>query len=223
MRMPFRGMWLTLLLSSAVIANSGELRGTAVSLDDGRVLYTEYHRWHDTWHRAEYRTPDGRLLAVSELDYSPGRAQPAFTQTDEISGDTKGARWSGDRLTLFHGQRSKVMDYREPLVIGSGFNNFVREHWNELIGGQRFTVNFAVPERLMIVRLTVQRIAADKSDIPDRNSDWVYFRVRATNPILAWFVDPVDLAYDAERHLRVYRGSSNIDIAGHMPAVEIRY
>lgn len=215
--------WLSAMVAQATVAEPQELRGTAVSVDDGRVLYTEYHRWHDAWHRAEYRAPDGTLLAVNELDYSPGRSQPAFIQTDKINGATEGARWDGDKLTLFHGSRSKVMAYREPLVISSGFNNFVLEHWDDLIANRVWAVDFAVPQHLMIVGLKVRRIAADESHIPHRHPDWIYLRVQAANPILSWFVDPVDLAYSADRFLRVYRGSSNLEIAGRTPTVEIRY
>lgn len=78
-----------------------ELRGTATSVADGRVLYTELHRWQGDFHRAEYRAPDGTLLAVNELDYSPGRAQPAFEQTTLATGEKQGARWQGETLTLF--------------------------------------------------------------------------------------------------------------------------
>jgi hypothetical protein len=216
---------LTLLFCGAAFAAGSmtELRGTAVSVDDGRVLYTEYHQWRDAWHRTEYRAPDGRLLAVNELDYSPGRAQPAFVQTDEITGDTEGARWDGSQLTLFHGSRNKVVDYDEPLVISSGFTYFVLDHWDDLLANHTWMVDFAVPQRLTIVRLKVRRIDAGQSGIADRRPGWIYLRVQAANPILNWFVDPVDLAYSPDRLLRIYRGSSNLEIAGRMPAVEIRY
>lgn len=213
-----------LMLSANAFAEAPqELRGTAVAVADGRVLYTEHHRWRDAWHRAEYRAPDGTLLAVNELDYSAGPAQPAYTQVDMGNGDRKGARWDGHQLTLFHGDRSKVMRYREPLVISSGFHNFLLERWDALAAGKKLVVDFAVPEHLSVVRLNVQRIKAEQSDIPDRNPGWIYFRVKAANPVLGWFVDPVDLAYDGNRHLRVYRGTSDIEVAGKTPAVEIRY
>lgn len=200
-----------------------ELRGTAVSIDDGQVLYTEYHQWRGAWHRAEYRASDGKLLAVNELDYSPGKSQPAFVQTDEITGARRGARWAGDTLTLFHDGRSEVVDYREPLVISSGFNNFVLEHWNDLIDNTALTVEFAVPERLMLVNLKVQRIEPLQSHIAERHADWIYLRVKPASIILNWLVKPVDLAYNPDRRLRIYRGSSNLEIAGKVPQVEIRY
>lgn len=211
------------MVAQAMAAEPQELRGTAVSVDDGRVLYTEYHRWQDAWHRAEYRAPDGTLLAVNELDYSSGRSQPAFMQTDKITGATEGARWDGTVLTLFRGSRSKVMAYREPLVISSGFNNFILEHWGDLIANRVWAVDFAVPQHLLIVGLKVRRITVDESYILNPNPDWIYLRVLAANPILSWFVDPVDLAYSPDRLLRVYRGSSNLEIDGRMPVVEIRY
>ena len=226
MRNALRAKYLSIFLFAigpVLAAPITELRGTAVSVDDGRVLYTEYHQWRDQWHRAEYRAPDGKLLATNEIDYSPGRSQPAFVQTNTVTGDQLGARWNGDTLTLFHGKKSEVVEYREPLVISSGFNNFVLDHWDDLFNNHVWTVEFAVPARLMIVNLKVKRIAAETSHIPDRNPDWIYLRVQAANPILAWFVAPVDLAYSADRLLRVYHGTSNVEIAGKTPAVEIRY
>jgi len=217
------GLVLLLSVSSVHAASISELRGTAVSVDDGRVLYTEYHQWRDQWHRAEYRGPDGQLLATNEIDYSPGRSQPAFVQTNTVTGEQQGARWSGDILTLFHGKKSEVVEYREPLVISSGFNNFVLEHWDDLFNNRVMTVEFAVPMRLLIVNLKIKRIAPETSHIPDRNPDWIYLRAQAANPILSWFVAPVDLAYSEDRALRVYHGTSNVEIAGKTPAVEIRY
>lgn len=216
-------LWMVPHVTGEALATTQELRGTAVSVDDGRVLYTEYHRWHDDWHRVEYHAPDGTLLTVNELDYSPGRSQPAFIQTDQVTGATEGARWDGAKLTLFHGSRSKVIAYREPLVISSGFNNFVLEHWDDLLANRVWTVDFAVPQYLRIVGLKVRRIAPEQSRIPGRDPGWIYLRVQAANPILGWFVSPVDLAYSPDRFLRVYRGSSNLEISGHIPSVEIRY
>jgi hypothetical protein len=199
-----------------------ELSGTAVSTSDGRVLYTEFHRWQGDWHLAEYRAPDGTLLATNELDYSPGAAQPAFVQTNKQTGVTQGARWRGDELTLFNGDRSETVDYRKPLVISSGFNNYVLAHWDDLQRAEH-VVDFAVTERLLVVRLQIRRITQAETEILDPQPGWVYFRVEAANTVLGWFVPAVDLAYSAERQLRVYRGTSNVEIAGETPAVEIRY
>lgn len=199
-----------------------ELRGTAISARDGRVLYTELHRWQGDWHLAEYRAPDGTLLATNELDYSPGAAQPAFVQTNKQTGATQGARWRGDELTLFNGDKSETVAYREPLVISSGFNNYVLAHWDDLQRAEH-VVDFAVTERLLVVRLRIRRIDRADTGIAEAQPAWIYYRVEAANKILSWFVPPVDLAYDADRQLRVYRGTSNVDIAGETPAVEIRY
>src|SRR5690606_39879481 len=141
-----------------------ELRGTAISARDGRVLYTELHRWQGDWHLAEYRAPDGTLLATNELDYSPGAAQPAFVQTNKQTGATQGARWRGDELTLFNGDKSETVAYREPLVISSGFNNYVLAHWDDLQRAEH-VVDFAVTERLLVVRLRIRRMYRDHTGI----------------------------------------------------------
>jgi hypothetical protein len=214
---------LGMVFAASAQATPQELRGTATSVVDGRVLYTELHRWQGDRHRAEYHAPDGTLLVVNELDYSPGRAQPAFVQTTLATGEQHGARWQGETLTLFYGDQTSKVDYREPLVISSGFNNFVLGHWDELLRGEQRVVDFAVPEHLRIVRLKIGRIAPDQTTIGDTQPEWTFFRVQAANRVIAWFVPPVDLAYDAERHLRVYRGTSNVEIDGETPAVEIRY
>lgn len=199
-----------------------ELRGTAISARDGSVLYTELHRRQGDWHLAEYRAPDGTLLATNELDYSPGSAQPAFVQTNKQTGATQGARWRGDELTLFNGDKSETVAYREPLVISSGFNNYMLAHWDDLQRAEH-VVDFAVTERLLVVRLRIRRIDHADTSILNAQPAWIYYRVEAANKILAWFVPPVDLAYSTDRQLRVYRGTSNVEIAGETPAVEIRY
>lgn len=198
--------------------------GRAYSASDGQLLYTEEHRWDEQHHSVKYLYPDGQVFATCETDFSHSFISPAYTQTYLDTDRHEGARWSGDTLTLFNGNRERAMRFQQPLVIGAGFFHFLRAHWDELLSGNTVAFEFAVPDRMSIVDLRLARVSATDSGIDDGDPDWFYFRVEATSRMLRWLTAPLNVAFDDQRRLMVLRGTSNVKLGrGAAPQVVVHY
>lgn len=217
------GVWGSLLYA----ASSGIAVGDAYALDGGPLLYTEKHSWQGSSHTVQYFLPDGHLLSVSELDSTASFVSPAYRQTYPGTDFIEGARWQGSDLVLFSAKRHKIVSFKPPLVVSSGFYHFILEHWSELQAGQELVFDFAVPSRMTTVRLrmhALQNGAATMESRAQADPAWFYVKVEAANTLLSWLVQPLTVALDAERQLVLYRGISNVrDEHGDTPQVLIRY
>lgn len=220
---------LTVLLGGVLFADAGVVEADEFALGhaysaDGRLLYTERHRWDQHHHSVQYLYPDGRLFAVNELDFTHSFVSPSYTQSYPGTPMREGARWADDKLILFNGPREQVMSFEQPLVINAGFFHFIRAHWDDLAAGKKLVFEFAVPDRMTIVSLQIRRVSAEQSGITDADPQWHYFRVEAASRMLRWLVAPLNVAFDGQRRLMVFRGASNVKVeSGATPPVQIRY
>jgi hypothetical protein len=175
----------------------------------------------------QYFLPDGQLLSVNELDSTASFVSPAYKQTYPGTDFVEGARFQGSDLVLFSAKRQKVVSFKPPLVVSSGFYHFILEHWTELQAGQELVFDFAVPSRMTTVRLRMYALKNGASAMEARaqaDPTWSYVKVEAASPLLSWLVKPLTVALDAERQLVLYRGISNVrDQHGDTPQVLIRY
>jgi hypothetical protein len=221
-----RVMLAALLLATAVVSARAQpvttqiVEGIALRLPGRSELYRERHEIGALSHRIEYRAPDGTLIARNSLDYRCSEGAPAFEQHDLRSGSRIGARWQDGAYLLLRGDESRALQPAATLVASSGFDRFVRANWDTLAAGGSIDLDFALPARLQTLRLRMARIEA-----PEALSGAVlWLRVVPAQPVLRAFVDPIELAYDRERQLALYRGLSNLaDTNGKALAVEIRY
>jgi hypothetical protein len=220
--------WIAALLcaclgSSAVQAASSApelIEGVALRLPERIEAYRELHRITPLSHSISYRAPDGTPIARKWLDYACSDAAPAFEQEDLRSGKRLGGSWSEGRYRLAYGDRSKLVRASEELVASSGFDRFVRQHWQALQQGDKVELDFALPARLQTFRLAIARMPADSA--PDRQLLWL--RIVPAQALLRMFVAPIELAYDEAQQLKVYRGLSNLsDANGKGMDVEIHY
>ncbi len=221
------GFVLCMFGSLLYAAGSGVAVGDAYALDDGRLLYTETHTWQGVSHTVQYFLPGGQLWSVNELDSSASFVSPAYTQNYPDSGFAEGARLQGSELILFSGQRRKAVAFKAPLVVNSGFYHFILEHWSELQAGQSLVFDFAVPSRMTTVRLRMHALANGAATMEARahaDPAWFYVKVEADSALLSWLVQPLTVAFDAERRMVLYRGISNVrDERDDTPQVLIRY
>lgn len=199
--------------------------GEAFDTETGELVYREYHfrQPGSALGSVEYRGPDRQLLGTKSLDFQAAPWAPAFQQIDLRTGELIFARWQGSSLTLGYresrrGETRQEKVPSEALVADAGFDNFIRAHWNDLLGDREKSFAFAVPTRLDILTLVAQRRACDDASA-------VCFRVKPDNWFFAMLVDPIDLKYDASsRQLLQFQGLSNItDADGGPQVVTIRY
>lgn len=217
---------LLLLLALPLAAGQAEaqplerIEGTAVELPARRELYRELHEIGPLAHRIEYRSPDGTLIAQKSLDYACSESAPAFEQRDLRRGTRIGARWEDGEYLLLRDEESRALARSGPLVASSGFDRYVRAHWDALLAGDRVEAEFALPARLQSLRLRIDRIEAPER-LPGAG---LWLRIVPAQAWLRAFVDPIELAYGADRQLLLYRGLSNlVDAEGKSQLVEIRY
>jgi hypothetical protein len=210
----------------AAADDSGDASGSAYALDGGKLLYTERHHWQGVNHTVEYFRPSGELLAINRLDSSLSFVSPTYTQRYPSDNFSEGARWRDADLVLFSAAQEKVVSFKPPLVMSSGFYHFILDHWRDLQTGQSLAFDFAVPARWMTVRLRMHTVSSEAAAalIEDVDPSWLYVRVEAVNPLLRWLVHPLTVALDSQQRLMVYRGISNVrDERGETPQVLIRY
>lgn len=196
------------------------IEGVALRLPERTEVYRERHAIGALSHRIEYRAPDGTLIAQKSLDYRCSQSAPAFEQHDLRSDSRIGARWQGGEYLLLRGDETRALQPAATLVASSGFDRFVRTNWDTLTAGASIDLDFALPARLQTLRLRMARIEAPEA-LPGAA---LWLRIVPAQPLLRAFVDPIELAYDGERRLALYRGLSNLaDANGKGLVVEIRY
>ena len=219
-------IWLAACCALPLSGRTGQegpttlLEGVARRLPDREVVYLETHRLSALSHRVDYRLPDGRLIAENTLDYRCSQSAPAFEQRDARTGDRIGGRWQEGRYVLSSGGLAREIDATPTLVASSGFDRFVRLHWDTLARGEHVNADFALPSSLETLQLRIKRFAARGEDTAVAH----WFRIEAASPMLRLFAAPIVVGYDSARNLAVYRGVSNLaDHDGSALTVEIRY
>jgi hypothetical protein len=228
-------MLSALLLSLAALSAgtpTGPIRqytGIARAAPDARVLYREVHYLFDSADGPReivlYRCPDGRPFARKWLDTRTPQA-PDFAFRDARSGYREGVRTqAGQRVVYVHKvgakkTRSTPLPMVPTPVIDSGFDAFVRAHWDALAAGQTLKLRFLVPSRLKFLDFAIAR----RHDPDAARQGLMVLRLRLDS-WLAFALPHIDVGYARDTHrLRWFRGLSNLrDIHGENLTVVLRY
>lgn len=223
---------LLIALSPAMaFALQDSVIGTARAINDNTVLYDEHHINDVQRNRrsVSYRR-DGVEFAAKKVDYQFSAIAPAFEQHDKRRGEFAGARYRGNSIEL--GFRETDTDDIEwtaikrserPLVIDAGFDNFVRQQWNQLRSESTVDFDFAVPSRAQAVHLAIQRAPLAKCGAQSASGSSC-FKVYAANYVVRLFFSPLYLLYDENQQLARFSGLSNInDEKGDGQRVRIDY
>ena len=223
-------LWsLTTPLAAAGV--TGEPVGMAYDLQSGELKYRETHCLNDAGSEREvlYHDAGGKLIARKLVDYRSGVTTPSFVQHNHYSSQSievglqpDGVRMavldrdSGDTMRLAVAQPSDGL----PVVIDAGFDGFVRQHWDQLVSGEKREFQFPFADRETLVELRIQPQACSYDSTADQ-----CFRLDLANWFLRMMVQPIELGYDAQsRQLTRFRGLSNIgDEQGNGMVVDIRY
>ncbi len=221
-----------LLLSLApALGFAAETVGEAYDLTSGELLYRETH-CVDAEAESRlviYRDRGDELIARKFVDYRSGRTTPSFVQHNLYSSETIKVELADGMLTM------KVLDTgaaepkkvkstepggQLPIVIDAGFDEFVRAHWDELVGGGKKYFQFPFAARSSLVDLRISPLTCTY----DSDSDQC-FRLEMSNWLYRMLAAPIELGYDREsRPLTRYRGLSNIgDANGGGLEVDIQY
>jgi len=224
-RIAAAGLFAMLIVAAApAAARTGDAApqpriGHAFSLETGELVYREIHQPQASdgrlvRDRVEYRGPDGELLALKTVDYTPDPVCPAFRLEDRRTGYVEGLEWNGDgRPVVFMRESADapmqraVLEAEGDLVADAGFDVMVYRQLERLQEGATPVFPFAVPNRLRTLEFRLRRLG--RREILGRPATLV--RMEPANPLLRWLVDPIDVAYNADTGaLLRYEGISNL-------------
>ena len=208
--MPFQSM-----------AGEPEMTFTGVATAPGgeRTLYEEQHRvsgscingqWRPREHQVDYSQEGAEepfaskslaypeSLAVPEVDFR----QPEFNERLRISvtGDALDVQWSAGNEQ----DGDWTLELDGDLVVDTGFDHFIRNHWDELTSGEAVKFRFLAPTRGKAYNFVAE--PADEG-IPGADHS---FRIRPGGLIMRLAVDPIRLGYRDDGFLTHYVGLGNI-------------
>jgi hypothetical protein len=202
--------------------------GSAYDLETGVLLYREQYNQFETSAGAQtvvlYLCADGRAFARKNLHEEGDAQAPDFDLFDARLNYREGVRRSTAGREVYV-QRSANMPERVASlsvppngVIDAGFNEFVLQHWDTLVGGSSLSVPFLVPSKRAFYPFKVEKV--ENAASPDT------FTVRLS--LAAWYsilVPRIDVVYDrASRRLRRYEGMSNMrDASGKNYKVRVEF
>ena len=138
---------LPLLLLPCAVANASDQSFTSYARDlkSGKLLYVESHYVRNASQLDESRvvlyrcSAGGPAFARKELSYGATREEPQFNYLDARSGYTEGLRRTTAGLQVFQrdSTRQPIRQAAVPanvvMVADAGFDEFVRQHWADLL------------------------------------------------------------------------------------------
>lgn len=232
-RLPAQLLLLAMLLA-APAARSGEaflrFTGKAVDADSGTHLYTENYflRLVDGSLRERivlYTCPDAAdgAFARKSVDVVD-RFKPSFELVDARRGYVEGfdpaTRTVKFRAGAAADLQQALVEDSETLVVDSGFDEFVLEHWDALLGGEKMAIDFVVPSQQEALGFKIRHL--DRGTVVGRPAET--FRLALTG-LLGLIADGIDVSYDREnRQLLRFAGLSNLrDAEGDNYTVRIDF
>ena len=220
---------------SAVSANAvancgydGEVFATGMARDpqSGRLVYCEYHLPEEgSQRRVLYYSPAGHRIAEKEL-MGVNSTVPGVAQQDYRHGEERIVNPSGGQLELRYRKNAnsdweiEQLSAAEAEVADAGFDNFVRDNWKLLAGGETVSFAFASPVHGRSVRLRAQQIACRQP-----GEDNLCLQVDLAQPLLRMFAGDLYLVYDRlTRRLSLFEGVVNLlNDGADSQRLQIRY
>ena len=194
--------------------------GSAYNLATNQLVYRELYTAMDENRqvRVDYVYPSGETVATKTLTYQGAYFQPEFDFFDERDSEHITAQFDGPKLKLVHAlgdsRRERMIYDNANLVLDAGFDAFIQLKWDKLVANKAVSFDFAIPARLDVIALKVERIGAQDSPVFDKSygTGWIYFRIKPARFFTALMAAPIYLAYDPNgKYLMRFQGRSNID------------
>jgi len=200
----------------------------AASAEGDKLLYTEQHReqvedGRITRSTVTYEDAEGNTIAVKNLDFSVNPTSPEFRLEGVNNGHVEGAQRKGGDFVVFFRESdgAKYVEEQVPLpnqaIIDGGFDRFIEDNWESLLGGKVFKRPFLVP--------SFQKFLDFKIYL-DRSTDTEAVFVMETASFLLRIVsEKIIVTYNRDNAaLRRYEGISNIrDLAGDNYDVRVEF
>ncbi|MEM9256971.1 MAG: hypothetical protein AAGA91_16120 [Pseudomonadota bacterium] len=183
-----------------------EAVGRALEPDTGRLLYVERHQCQEEGRlcAVEYSDSEGVVFLRKELDYTGGPFRPEVTLQD-----LRDEAVEAESHSPIEGAQ----------VYDSGFDNFVRQSWEEMAGGEQFKFSFGFVGMNRALTMRAREITDDCA------AEDLCLKVEPSSFLIGLFAQPIYLTYSrADRQLLRFQGMSNLrDDDGNSMQVDIRY
>jgi len=204
------------------------ITGRAYDLNTGELLYTETHEKPSLKeHIVTYREASGEVFATKVIQYSYSPLVPDFYQTNKRNGEVIDVKTEeNDRLIVNYQAsesdkvKSKQININNRLIVDAGFDNFVRNYWNNLAKGDDLKVDFLAPTRQIVAPFKIVKASCKEGE-----DDALCLTMSPDAWWLKLVVDPIYLAYDLNtQNLKRYLGRGNIsETNGDYLSVDIHY
>jgi hypothetical protein len=212
------------LALAAGAASAGEpetwrFYGYAYDLDSDKYLYTEVHEQHvrvedNRWISGSitYYRPDGTKFAYKTLDFKNDQVLPIYRYEQYDMDRVEAITDNGDPLRMLIKQskdkpeKTGSIKKKPMMTADSGFHMLIRDHFDELMRGEKVKFVFAVAPELDSFKFEMHRI----EDTTFEGKPAIRLKVKPAS-ILTFLVDPLILTYDPQsRSLCEFRGISNV-------------
>ncbi|SIT22326.1 hypothetical protein SAMN05421788_105278 [Filimonas lacunae] len=230
-----RMLWISILanaipafVSAQVNTKTDAYTGYAYKPGTQSLVYKEqntekYINNKHTETQTSYYSQSNQLIATRTLDFSNSLYTPSFKTEDLRTGYMEGVAVTGYQARMFVRKdktasiKEKVITLNAPMVIDGGFNQFIKDHWSQLMQNQAVVFNFVVPARLNYYNLRACKIAATSTEVK--------IRIEPNSALLRWIAPPIIVNYNIlTRRITNYEGKSNItDDEGSNSVVTLVY
>lgn len=223
---------ITTCMVHAVSASDISMRvGYAYDIKSSKLLYVESHFeiYQDNLlqsSRVVYTDVEDNIIAKKNLDFTHHLFMPEFSLSNLQTGHSETANIEQQRYQLAFSNSSLENDRQGTIKLPSdgisdaGFDNFIKQHWDELEDGEIFTQRFLVPELMRFIRFEMSM----KQSIDARGIELHQLTIKPANPLLRALSGPIRLYYQQDQQLVRYEGLSNLrDAEGDNYRVTIHY
>jgi hypothetical protein len=157
----------------------------------------------------QYVNPKGKLFATKQVDYSLSLTAPSIYFRDLRNDHSVEVKYNSPQLWLkyFNKQQERSVrlttDPDEKVVIDAGFDQFVQQHWQQLLEGRTLSFEFLAISRAKLIGFKITQVAQKK--------DRAILQIYPRNFFLGLVLRPIELTYQiSTKRLLEYNGLTNI-------------
>lgn len=212
------GLLLALGISSSGATDNLSRIGYAYDRDSRELLYVENHheiyvddKLFHAW--VIYKDTDEQTFATKTVDFSGNRFMPEFSLVNNRTGHQEQTRYLQKGYEVGFAQahtdtlETALLDNAVDGISDAGFDNFIIDHWQEIINGRRFQRYFLVPSMKRFIKFRIYQEAIQEQG--DRS--FRIIRIEPSNFLVRAIAGTNRLYYDSHRPvLRKFKGVSNL-------------
>lgn len=226
---------LLFLSLSTLSVNAEEILtriGYAHDKSTSELVYTEnhYEKYTDGMilkSRVVYKDTSDNVFAEKTVDFTNNKFMPEFSLNNSANGHKEETRYKQSQYEVVFSEtktgpeKDALLSYPEDGISDAGFDNFIIEHWDELVSGEVFKREFLIPSMMDFIKFKIYQ-----DDVVDEEGESLrLINIEPANFLIRAFAGTTKLYYDTDApKLRRFDGVSNMrDAKGDNYKVVIKY